>query len=98
MCGIFGVLNANINEYLGDIFQAGNKIRPRGPERTKIIYTDEYFLTFHRLSIMNTSPVFDQPFVYNTKLLSGDDCILISIVNMLRVDEGLVTHRLGLFV
>ena len=72
MCGIFGVLNANINEYLGDIFQAGNKVRPRGPERTKIIYTDEYFLTFHRLSIMNTSPVFDQPFVYNTKLLSGE--------------------------
>ena len=64
MCGIFGVVNVDVQKHLGDIVYSGNWVKNRGPDRTKIIYQDHFLLMFHRLSIMDTSPMMDQPFVY----------------------------------
>jgi asparagine synthase (glutamine-hydrolysing) len=45
--------------------KAGYKNNKRGPERTKTITMDDSILMFHRLSILNTSHTYDQPFVYS---------------------------------
>ncbi len=45
--------------------KAGYTVKNRGPERTKTITMDDSILMFHRLSIMDTSHIYDQPFVYS---------------------------------
>jgi asparagine synthase (glutamine-hydrolysing) len=72
MCGIFGYIsNNNIYENennLSHIINAGYKIKNRGPERTRIITTDRSILMFHRLAIINTTHIADQPFVYDENI------------------------------
>jgi asparagine synthase (glutamine-hydrolysing) len=82
MCGIFGVLNIDLVKSLGDVFYAGNKVMSRGPDRSHVVYqldagdaSRNFFLMFHRLSIMNTSPVYDQPFVAETRIIAKDEVV-----------------------
>ncbi len=66
MCGIwfyiqeFNPLNHN------EIYKASNEITKRGPDRTITkyhrYYNYEIFMSFHRLAIMDISPLGDQPF------------------------------------
>jgi asparagine synthase (glutamine-hydrolysing) len=67
MCGIFGFISKHeqidIKNY-NNILEAGLTIKPRGPERTNTIIMDNSILMFHRLAIINTSHLADQPFVY----------------------------------
>ena len=69
MCGIFGVISSSIEKE--NSFHSSQYIQSRGPDRTLHISGKEYFLAFHRLSIMNTSPLADQPFVYEYILPNG---------------------------
>ena len=62
MCGIFGILGNMTN--INDIFYNFNKLRLRGPDRSKIIYDNNYFLGFHRLAINGLDYKSDQPFIY----------------------------------
>ena len=52
-------------DLISQIIRAGYNLKPRGPERSKIINTNDSILMFHRLSIMDTSHIYDQPFVYS---------------------------------
>jgi asparagine synthase (glutamine-hydrolysing) len=79
MCGIwlyiqeFNPLNHN------EINKSSNEITKRGPDRTISkyyrYYNDEIFLTFHRLAIMDLSPLGDQPFTLKNEL--GEEIILM---------------------
>ena len=62
MCGIFGLLGKDYN--LSDTLKYFETIRPRGPDRSKIIYTNDYFLGFHRLAINGLDFNSDQPFIH----------------------------------
>jgi len=67
MCGIFGFISKNDiidTKSYSKILEAGMTIKPRGPERTNTIISDNSVLMFHRLAIINTSHLADQPFVY----------------------------------
>jgi asparagine synthase (glutamine-hydrolysing) len=73
MCGIFGYISKKDSisfTQLSNIFEAGYTIKPRGPERTKTITNDNSVLMFHRLAIINTSHLADQPFIYENKNIS----------------------------
>lgn len=63
MCGIWGFLGNKKNETT--LFDAYNNIKVRGPERSELFqwkgHTNVYF-GFHRLSILDTSIIADQPF------------------------------------
>ena len=72
MCGIFGYLSSNINNFYTEIINSGYKIKERGPESTQIINTKDYILMFHRLSIMNPIRYLDQPFVYLSRFPSSN--------------------------
>jgi asparagine synthase (glutamine-hydrolysing) len=65
MCGIFFYKGTNVNKILDYLIKASNTIKPRGPEKTTTIYTDNYFLSFHRLAINNVSNECNQPFIYH---------------------------------
>lgn len=65
MCGIYGYLLYN-KDYVSDLTKAGYSSKNRGPERTITHNTEDMFLMFHRLAIMNTSPLLDQPHVYKS--------------------------------
>ncbi len=77
MCGIFGFISKqdkiNIKEHT-NILEAGLTIKPRGPERTNTIISDNSILMFHRLAIINTSHLADQPFVYEKSDIIENDC------------------------
>ena len=63
MCGIFGLFTNNITFY-NDIFNKFNSLKKRGPDRSKILYNDNYFIGFHRLAIHGLNYNSDQPFIY----------------------------------
>lgn len=65
MCGIFFYKGDNVNQNLSLLLKASDTIKPRGPEKSSIIYSNNYFLAFHRLSINNTSNECNQPYVYH---------------------------------
>lgn len=65
MCGIFFYKGENVLAITDQLIKASNTIKPRGPEKTSIIYTDNYFIAFHRLSINNVSNECNQPFIYH---------------------------------
>ena len=69
MCGIFGVIQSNYNKQ--ECFTSSLHIQPRGPERSLYTLTENMFLCFHRLAIINPSPIGDQPFVYESLLANG---------------------------
>lgn len=64
MCGIYGYLLSN-NTDISELHHAGYSSKNRGPERTLTHHTEDMFLMFHRLAIMNTSPLLDQPHIYS---------------------------------
>jgi asparagine synthetase B (glutamine-hydrolysing) len=65
MCGIYGYLSSTQNN-ITDVTKAGYSSKNRGPERTITHHTEDMFLMFHRLAIMNISPLLDQPHVYKS--------------------------------
>jgi len=65
MCGIYGYLLYNKDD-VSDVTKAGYSSKNRGPERTITHHTEDMFLMFHRLAIMNISPLLDQPHVYKS--------------------------------
>jgi asparagine synthase (glutamine-hydrolysing) len=77
MCGIFGIIN-NKSIDIKYIFNAFSKIKPRGPDRSKIIYADDYFLGFHRLALNCLSINGDQPFILVDKLTKKSFYLLIN--------------------
>ncbi len=77
MCGIFGFISKNDiidTKNYSNILEAGMTIKPRGPERTNTIISDNSVLMFHRLAIINTSHLADQPFVYEKSDIIKNDC------------------------
>lgn len=74
MCGIwlymqkkgFKQESNTLNE--GQLYNAFMNLVPRGPERSHFVKLSEYgvYIGFHRLSIMDPSPLGDQPFVLDT--------------------------------
>ncbi len=77
MCGIFGFISKNDiidTKNYSNILEAGMTIKPRGPERTNTIISDNSVLMFHRLAIINTSHLADQPFVYEKSDIIENDC------------------------
>lgn len=65
MCGIFFYKGKEVNSIADKLIAASNTIKPRGPEKTSIIYSNNYFIAFHRLSINNISNECNQPFIYH---------------------------------
>lgn len=62
MCGIFGLVSS---PDISKAIQSAQTVRPRGPERSHYVYSDDYFLAFHRLAINGLCPTKDQPYVYS---------------------------------
>ena len=68
MCGIFAVIMKN-NIPLSDLFSFSDlntyfyRLRHRGPDDSSIVYEQNFFLGFHRLSINDTSSSGNQPFL-----------------------------------
>lgn len=69
MCGIWGYLSKSTisSELLIDLFKSSNTVRPRGPERSNVIYSSNSVLNFHRLAINGLSSVQDQPYKYSAE-------------------------------
>lgn len=69
MCGIWGIISSlSLNHsQFNNYFSVSNLIKPRGPERSNVIYNNYSFLNFHRLAINGTSSTKDQPYKYSTK-------------------------------
>ena len=63
MCGIFGLFSNNISSYQ-NLFNNFNSLKSRGPDRSKILYNENYFIGFHRLAIHGLNHNSDQPFIY----------------------------------
>ena len=64
MCGINGFIsNDKIHDFV-NLYSSGMLLKSRGPERQSIYQTDNLFLMFHRLCILNTSNAGDAPFVH----------------------------------
>ncbi len=72
MCGIFGYISSNLNDNLLQVINAGYTIKNRGPDITITTHLQNCLLMFHRLSIMNTSRLSDQPFIYEEDYPNGD--------------------------
>jgi asparagine synthase (glutamine-hydrolysing) len=66
MCGIYGNLLYKEEDTAG-IINAGYSCKVRGPERTITHQTPDVILMFHRLAIMETSPLSDQPHIYKNE-------------------------------
>ena len=68
MCGIFGFIDVNItpSDTL-ELMKAFIEIQPRGPDRSKIVYSSKYFLGFHRLALNGLTIDGDQPFTHIDK-------------------------------
>ena len=66
MCGIWFYTQLTNGQKHQELQKASAEIQKRGPDRTISKYLTfgnfEFFLTFHRLAIMDLSPVGDQPF------------------------------------
>lgn len=77
MCGIFGILNNN-NISLLDIFMAFSKIKKRGPDRSKIIHSENYFLGFHRLALNCLDIRGDQPFILFDNITNKSFYLLVN--------------------
>ena len=77
MCGIFGLFGNYINHIsFQNLFYNFNSLRNRGPDRSKILYNDNYFIGFHRLAIHGLNYNSDQPFIYQ-----DHDNVYIILVN-----------------
>ncbi len=66
MCGIWGILSTKpikLNQSI--LFDAFNKIKSRGPDKSIYISNQNYCIGFHRLAIMDTSIQGDQPFSHS---------------------------------
>ena len=71
MCGIWGMLSLNSIQYNNNIiYKAFNTIKYRGPDKSIFLTHPNYIVGFHRLSIMDTSILGDQPFKYSNKYVS----------------------------
>jgi len=95
MCGIWGYLSTSSisTSFLSALFNVSDKIRTRGPERSNIIYSSNYFLNFHRLAINGPSTTKDQPYRYTDE--SGTYYVMCNgeIYNCERiVEEHLVSE------
>ena len=77
MCGIFGLFG-NYSNHISfqNLFSNFNSLRNRGPDRSKVLYNDNYFIGFHRLAIHGLNYNSDQPFIYQ-----DNDDIYIILVN-----------------
>ena len=72
MCGIWGQIVNDIPEQLSSYvaintkqaYEACKTVQKRGPERTNIKETSNYFLAFHRLAINGLDESNDQPYVH----------------------------------
>ena len=64
MCGIFGLTSTTTNLFVKELLLGSELIRPRGPERSHHIQTNQMFLSFHRLAINGLSSQKDQPYTY----------------------------------
>ena len=69
MCGIFGVINGNLNE-INNIYYSFEIGKDRGPEHSSIEQINNHIFGFHRLAINGLNLKSNQPFKIN-------DCILI---------------------
>ena len=63
MCGIFACLGCSLDEVKESI----NKIQHRGPDNTTIKEINNIIFGFHRLAIIDTSPLSNQPFILDNK-------------------------------
>jgi asparagine synthase (glutamine-hydrolysing) len=71
MCGIWGMLSLNNIQYNNNIlYKAFNTIKYRGPDKSIFLTHSNYIVGFHRLSIMDTSILGDQPFKHSNKYVS----------------------------
>ena len=65
MCGIWLYLNINKVEIdINNLKKNFNKIKNRGPDYSKLIEHEKYYIGFHRLSINDTSYNGNQPFIH----------------------------------
>ena len=69
MCGIWFYIQLKNGLNHSELLKASNEIMKRGPDRTVTKYLSfgnfEMFFSFHRLAIMDLSPLADQPFYLN---------------------------------
>jgi len=63
MCGIFCVFSNQKSLNKDDLIKEGNKIRHRGPDSTKVLQDNNYFLMFHRLAINGLTEKSNQPMI-----------------------------------
>ena len=76
MCGIFGYISsASKIENHEELYSSAMKLKQRGPERQSVYQTDNLFLMFHRLCILNKSNDGDAPFVYSSD--SGEKSVFV---------------------
>lgn len=64
MCGIWGIYSKDNYDKISS-FLSSEIISKRGPERTSIIYDDNFFVSFSRLAIQGLSISKDQPYKYS---------------------------------
>lgn len=66
MCGIFVIINyKQTGKTIDELLEYANKIKHRGPDNTQYIIIDNILFVFHRLAIIDSLCVSNQPFVYN---------------------------------
>lgn len=66
MCGIWAYLQASDDDpYLNDTYWDAMSLKPRGPDQLRMERFRPLTLCFHRLAIMNTSPLGNQPFLFH---------------------------------
>ena len=73
MCGILVVLANNSNKIDPTLFDF-SELEKRGPDNRTDVLTEKYFISFHRLSINDTSSVGNQPMTVNnaTMVCNGE--------------------------
>jgi asparagine synthase (glutamine-hydrolysing) len=82
MCGIWGFLSFNkgSSNHATDLYSSFNKLKARGPDRSDYKYINTFidmYIGFHRLAIMDTSPIGDQPFQLNIRDENNDKNIYL---------------------
>ena len=73
MCGIFAILNGDIDNTKLKIYTHASKNKKRGPEVEKFLcYEDNIFMSFHRLAINGLDDSGDQPLLYKKLVIIGN--------------------------
>ena len=89
MCGIFGILDKQINFNNKFVFEQFNSIKHRGPEFSRILnINNNLFFGFHRLAINGLNNGSNQPFEQNniTLMCNGEIYNYKQLINRFKLD------------